>query len=149
MKATSAIVILLAALFSAAPSSGADGIAVIVNGSGPLGGLTGSDIKDIYLGNIRFVEGVKVTPLHYKEGPVKDAFLKTMVGKDSFKYRQYWTKKTFQDGTPSPATKGSPTEIFSAVAGVPGAIAYLPESELGDGRGVRVITKLDGKQQAP
>ncbi|MBI5237914.1 MAG: hypothetical protein HY887_05775 [Deltaproteobacteria bacterium] len=148
MKALKAILI-LAAFFLLAPCAGADGIAVIVNNTGPLSGLTESDIKDIYLGNLRFVEGVKITPLHYKEGPVKDAFLKSMVGKDSFKYRQYWTKKTFQDGTPSPATKTSPADITSVVIGNRGAIAYLPESELGDLRGVRVITKLSGKQQAP
>ncbi len=148
MKAFKAILI-FAALFLFAPSAGSEGIAVIVNNTGPLSGLTESDIKDIYLGNIRFVEGVKITPLHYKEGPVKDAFLKSMVGKDSFKYRQYWTKKTFQDGTPSPATKTSPADITSSVTGNRGAIAYLPESELSDLRGVRVIAKLDGKQQAP
>lgn len=148
MKALKAIFILFAAFLLSAPAVGAGGIAVIVNNAGHLGGLSESDIKDIYLGNIRFVEGVKITALHYKEGPVKDAFLKSMVGKDSFKYRQYWTKKTFQDGTPSPATKTSPSDIASAVAGNRGAIAYLPESELGDLSGVRVITTLAGKQQA-
>jgi len=120
-------------------------IAVIVNETGPLTEISEADIREIYLGNIKFVKGMAVMPIHYKEGPVKDAFLSSMVGMNSKKYRLYWTKKVFQEGGSLPASQNSPQLITLLVRQNAGAIRYVTVSELDEVKGIKVITKIKGE----
>ncbi len=123
----------------------AEELAVIVNESSPLTEITETDIRDIYLGHTRFLKGVKVVPINYREGPVKDAFLSSIVGMTSREYRRYWTRKSFSEGVTAPASQRSFKQIISSVKLVAGAIAigYLPVSELGETAGIRVITRIN------
>jgi hypothetical protein len=118
-------------------------LTVIVNEAGPLTEITETDIRDIYLGHIRFLKGFKVVPIHYREGPVKDAFLSSLVGMTSREYRRYWTRKSFKEGVPAPASQRSFKQIISSVKFIAGAIGYLPVSELDDTDGIRVIANTN------
>ncbi len=120
-------------------------IAVIVNETGPLTEISEADIREIYLGNIKFVKGMVVMPIHYKEGPVKDVFLSSIVGMDSKKYRLYWTKKVFQEGVSLPASQNSPSLIMLLVTKDAGAIGYVPISEMSGVKGIKIITKIKGE----
>jgi ABC-type phosphate transport system substrate-binding protein len=123
----------------------AEEIAVIVNESGPLTGIAERDVRDIYLGHMRFLEGVKLEPLNYREGPVKDAFLHSIVGKTSREYRRYWTRKSFKEGLTAPYSQRNVNQIISSVRSITGAIGYIPATELHDMEGVTIITTIDKK----
>lgn len=120
----------------------AEEIAVIVNEQGPLTQITETEIREIYLGNMKFAGGAALMPIHYKEGPVKDKFLSSVIGMDSKKYRLYWTKKVFQEGGSLPASQNSPQLIMLLVRKNAGAIGYIPASELDEVKGIKVITKI-------
>jgi hypothetical protein len=121
----------------------ADEIVVIVNGRGPLTGISKEDIREIYLGTIRFKGKVKYVPLNYSEGVVKNAFLLAIVGKTSKEYRLHWTKKIFRDGITSTSTLKNYKLIKLTVQKYAGAIGYLPRSELNDTKGIQIIATIN------
>lgn len=123
----------------------AEDIVVVVHAHGPLPGVTADEIREIELGNVRHVKGEPITPAHLREGPARDAFLTTMVGKTAKEYRQYWTRKVFQDGVPLPPTCESPELMLAFVRNNRGAIGYVPRSALGDGKGVSIVAVVPGK----
>ncbi len=121
----------------------AEEIAVIVNAKGPLSGLKEEGVKDIYLGHITFLNGVKVAPLNHREGEVKDRFLTALVGKTSMGYRRYWMRRSFREGVRLPASYKSFNQIVDKVKESAGAIGYLPASVLNDTAGIKVIITIN------
>lgn len=119
-------------------------IAVIVNASGPLVSVSEADIADIYLGEKRFQDDIKIVPLLYPEGAVKESFLRETVRMTQKEYKLYWTKKIFQEGTPIPKTPAGPADIVNTVKETEGAIGFLPRDMLKDLSGIKVI-KIIGK----
>lgn len=119
-------------------------IAIIVNASGPLVNADERDIADIYLGEKKFQDGIKIAPLLYPEGSVKEAFLKETVRMTQKEYKLYWTKKIFQEGIPIPKTPASPADIINTVKETEGAIGFLPKDLLKDLSGIKII-KIIGK----
>ncbi|GMR05227.1 MAG: hypothetical protein BMS9Abin24_021 [Thermodesulfobacteriota bacterium] len=136
-------IILLVAVLSSAPDLYAGTIAVIVNEAGPLTLISRVEVKDIYLGNLRFKDNVRVLPLNYREGAVKGAFLSSVLGMRPKEYRRYWMTKSFQEGIILPKPKKNYRDIIAQVKRTPGAIGYLPESELGEITGVRTIVTIE------
>ena len=120
-------------------------IAVIVNESGPLTQISEADIREIYLGNIRFIKGVAVTPLHYREGSIKDTFLSSIIDMNSREYRIYWTKKIFQEGGSIPVSQNSFGMIILTVKKDMAVIGYVPISELKETEGIKIIKKIAAK----
>ncbi len=121
----------------------AEEIVVIVNATGPLSGLEEESVKDIYLGRVTFLNGVKIVPLNYREGEVKDKFLTVLVEKTSREYRRYWMKKSFREGVRLPPSYKSFNQIIYKVKESAGAIGYLPASRLNDKAGIKVITIIN------
>lgn len=120
-------------------------IAVIVNKAGPLTQISEVDIREIYLGNIRFIKGMAVTPIHYKESSIKDIFLSSIIDMNSREYRVYWTKKIFQEGGSIPVSQNSFEMIILSVKKNIAVIGYVPISELKETEGIKVIKKIAAK----
>lgn len=112
-------------LQSHAYAVGEEGCIVIVNKDGPLAEADMEEVRDIYLGEKMFAKGKKVLPVNFTEGPLKDLFLKLVVGLNSKEYKHHWIKKVFQEGRTIPATMGSPHDIIEFVSKEKGAVAYL------------------------
>jgi hypothetical protein len=100
---------------------------VIVNRDGPLVDAGKELIRKVYLGEKRFAGDTKLLPVNFPEGPLKDTFLKTVVGMSSKEYMHHWIKKVFQEGLTLPAIK-SPVDALKFVDMEKGAVAYLPAS---------------------
>lgn len=143
-KAFKNIAVLITFLFIVISQAHAAEIAVIVNASGPLVSAIERDIADIYLGEKRFQEGIKIVPLLSPEGSVKEAFLKETLGMTQKEYKLYWTRKIFQEGTPLPKTPAGPADIINTVKETEGAIGFLPREVLKDLSGIKII-KIIGK----
>lgn len=135
-------VILVIAFLLFAASLHAEEFAVIVNAAGPLKEISKADVREIYLGNMRFINGEAIMPVHYKEGPVKEAFLSSIVGMNSKEYRQYWIRKVFHEGISAPASQNSFQSILSSVRTTAGAIGYVSASELNEIKGVKIIATV-------
>ena len=139
MKIFKPIAVLIMFFFLSISQAHAAEIAVIVNASGPLVSAAERDIADIYLGEKRFQDGIKIAPLLYPEGAVKESFLREMVRMTPKEYKLYWTKKIFQEGTPLPKTPAGIPDIINTVKETEGAIGFLPRDMLKDLSGIKVI----------
>ena len=120
----------------------AEEIAIIVNEQGPLTQISEAEIREIYLGNMKFAGGTAIVAVHYREGSVKDAFLSSIVKMNSREYRLYWTKKIFQEGGALPALQNSFQLIVSFVSKNKGAIGYVLRTELTDMKGIKVVATI-------
>jgi hypothetical protein len=98
---------------------------IIVNRHGPLVDTEMEVIKEVYLGEKRFAGSTRLLPVQFTEGPLKDAFLKTVVGMSPKEYKHHSIKKVFQEGF-SILSMGSPVDIVKFVLKEKGAVAYLP-----------------------
>src|SRR3972149_8660719 len=125
------IILLLFVSASGGPAHAGDFVK-IVNPDGPLKNGDAGDIKEIYLGEKRFSDSVKLVPINHVEGQMKNAFLKDVVGMDSKAYRLYWIKKVFQDGVPIPPSMGNVSAVIDMVKTEKGAVAYVPEEAVLD-----------------
>ena len=94
------IVILLSLLFQR-PAYAQDFV-IIVNPNGPLVEANVDTIRDIYLGEMRFVRDIRLKPVNITEGELKDTFLKRVVAMSSKEYRLHWVKKVFGEGLTIP-----------------------------------------------
>jgi len=108
-------------ILSSAPVQSAEPIAIIVNENSPLTHISRAEVKEIYLGEIRFLEGIRITPVHLPEGPIKDRFLSIAIGRTSKAYKLHWTKKVFQEGLSIPPVEVDPGEMIEWVGKEPGA----------------------------
>jgi ABC-type phosphate transport system substrate-binding protein len=118
-------------------------IAIIVNENGPLTHISKEDVREIYLGERRFVEGVRIVPIHCPEGPIKDNFLSSIIGRTSKAYKLHWVRKVFQEGLTLPEVKADPSEIIELVSKQEGAIGYVPRGLVSEDRGVRIIDIIE------
>ena len=114
---------------------------IIVNKEGPLLTVDVSLIKDIYLGDKRFSDDVKFKPVNSIEGPLKDRFLKEIIGMSSKEYKVHWIKKVFQEGLAIPATIAGVNDAVEFVMEEKGGIAYIPAGAAEDLDGVFIIRR--------
>lgn len=133
-------------LFLSASMVHALDIAVVVNASGPLVNATKADVIDIYLGEKRFWNGVKIIPVLYPEGSVKEGFLMETVGMTPKGYKLHWTRKVFQEGLSIPKTYDQPADIVKTVLSEKGGIGFLPMDMMKDLTGIKVIMVIREKR---
>jgi len=112
---------------------------VIVNPGGPLTKADMETMRDIYLGETRFAEGIRLVPVNPAEGRLKDVFLEKVVKMDSKEYRLHWIKKVFREGLMIPPSYATPSEIAEFVRKEKGAVGYIPAHGSSALEGVVVI----------
>ena len=135
--------VLLGYILLCTPVHAVESIAIIVNENGPLTHISKAEVREIYLGETRFVEGIRIIPIQGPEGPLKESFLTIVIGQPSKAYKLHWTKKVFQEGISLPPVKGHPAEIIEWVKEQPGAIGYVPRKLLDGQSGVRTLFILE------
>lgn len=116
---------LLLFLFLFQSNAHAGDFIVIVNKDGPLVGADMELVREVYLGEKKFANSTRILTVNFTEGPIKDAFIKTVVGMSPKEYKHHSLKKVFQ-GELSILVMGSPVDIIEFVAREKGAVAYLP-----------------------
>ena len=136
-------IVLLGCTLLCVPVQAAESIAIIVNEHGPLIHISKAEVREIYLGEIRFVEGTRIIPINGPEGPVKESFLYSVIGQSSKSYKLHWSKKVFQEGLSIPPLKTHSTEIIEWVKEQRGAIGYVPRELLNGQPGVRILYVLE------
>lgn len=152
LSAIAALVLALvtAMVFLPAPVlAGGDPIVVIVNVANPVGNLTMSDLKKLFLSDrSRWDTGKAVAPVMVTAGaPERTAFLKIVGGMNDADFGKYFMQAAFTGKSATPPKEVSSAQsVKSSVATSPGAIGFVKAGDFhGDGSdgGVKAV-KIDG-----
>jgi ABC-type phosphate transport system substrate-binding protein len=112
---------------------------VVVIGHDNLGKLEPAKVQKIFTGKLVKIDGIDVTAVNIKSGPLRDQFLQTFLQQTDAKYTAYWAIRMFVGKGAPPPELSSPAEVIQFVRSTPGAIGYVDESDLVDS--VRVLAR--------
>ncbi len=126
--------LLLALLCLCAARCWAEGIVVIAHPSVPKTDL--ATLQRIYTGKVIEINGVSIVPINAPPGSFeRNRFLRDFLQQDEEKYTAYWTVRRYI-GKGSPPREVASADMAVAVQSTPGAIGYLPDSELRPGMAI-------------
>ena len=114
-----------------------DDVVVVVNAAVPQS-VTLADIKKMYLGRLREIEGLKMVPIDLEgSSPERDEFLQKAIGQAPMLFDRYWTAKSYADGS-KPPERHPAAAVLALVQSEKGAVAYARRSAAIKTPGVRV-----------
>ena len=129
----------LVALWASVVATGRFGLAqtptlYIIGGQGVT--LTGTEVKEVYLGDKVFSGSVKLVPVD--NAAARETFLSKVMGMTPSKYESTWTKKAFRDALNPPNLLSTDAQVVEFVKRTIGAVGYVstPPS------GVTIIQKF-------
>lgn len=130
---------LLAALWllalGAAHAAGDGGFAVIAHPG--IGRVDAATLQRLYTGRAIEVAGQPVSVVNLAAGdPARERFLAQVVQSDEDRYVAYWTVRRHVGKGVPPRELGSAADVIDFVKATPGAIGYVPASELRPGLNV-------------
>lgn len=85
-------------------------------------------VRRVFLGRENTLAGARALVIYQKDGPVREAFDKDVLGKSGAELTQYWSKLTFTGKARAPAERGGDATIKAEVAATPGAIGYISDA---------------------
>lgn len=140
-------VLLLGLVLLAPPAdSAASGdVAVVVNSTVPVGEMSFTELRRVFLGERQFwSSSLRISLLlHAPAARERDVLLKTVYEMSEAQLRQHWIGKVFRaEAASAPQMFFSEEEIVQALATIPGSIAAIDAARLP--RGLRVL-KIDGR----
>jgi ABC-type phosphate transport system substrate-binding protein len=112
---------------------------VIVNLANPVKSLTNAELQRIFRKQSRmWPHGEQTVPVdwdstHY----LRAVFSKQVMNRSVREMAEYWVQQSMTQGLTPPSTLRSARSVLRFVASVPGAISYVPPSEVDDT--VRVV----------
>ena len=120
-------------------------IVVVVHKDNPVESLTRNDVVNLYMGRRRsFAKGYPAIPLdHASDSNVRREYYRRLVGKSVAQMNAYWARLLFTGRTTPPHVFADSSSILNAVKSNPGALAYLPSGDVGEG--VKVVFRLGDK----
>jgi hypothetical protein len=85
--------------------------------------LTGTEVKEVYLGDKVFSGSVRLVPVD--NAAAREAFLNKVMGMTASKYESVWTKKAFRDALNPPNVLSTDAQVLEFVRRTPGAVGYV------------------------
>ena len=133
------IVFLLAFLFTPGVVFAGD-IVVITSPGTAINSLSAKDVRNIYLGRIKSVNNVTVTPVDLtEETPARAQFMTIIINKSPRQFKSHWVRLVFSGkASPMPVVE-SEQEVIDWVLKNAGGIGYISESAITNA--VKVIYK--------
>lgn len=130
MKRMIATVFSLVMLLSAGPASAE--ILVVASKGTSLANVTLEDIRQLFSGKKRSVDGVEVTPLDMPaNSPIREQFYQQVLNKSPAQMRSHWARLTFTGkGNPPRAVTGTGELKALLVPANSGYIGYMERSEV-------------------
>jgi hypothetical protein len=127
-----------AALLSAGAAVGerdatSPAIAVVVGKKSFVTAISRDELRELYLRRQRiWPNGTRAIPINLPaDNAMRERFSKLVLGRSTRELVGYWNARYFEGITP-PVVLPSPAAIRAYLANEPGAIAYLPVSEVDD-----------------
>lgn len=128
----------------AADSSTGD-VAVVVNANVPVGEISFTELRRVFLGDRQFwSSNLRISLLlHAPVAHERDVLLKTVYEMSEAQLRQHWIGKVFRAEVPSaPQMFFSDEEIVQALTSIPGSIAAVDATRIP--RGLKML-RVDGR----
>jgi hypothetical protein len=135
----------LVLLAPAAADSSSGDIAVVVNSTVPVGEISFTELRRVFLGERLFwSSSLRISLLlHAPVARERDVLLKTVYEMSEAQLRQHWIGKVFRAEVPSaPQMFFSDEEIVQALAAIPGSIAAVDATRIP--RGLKML-RVDGR----
>lgn len=162
MMVRSRFVLLLSAALLLAPSlvptAAAQGrengdVAIVVHPDTPVSDLSLAEVRKIFLGDRQYWKGNTPVVLLVR-APVareREVVLKTIYRMTEARFKQYWISKIFTaEAATAPKIVYSSDQLNALVAGIPGAIGFMPARDVQPGvKVVRVDGRLPGEPFYP
>ena len=105
---------------------------VIVNNANPVASLSTTELRRIFMKQSRmWPNGEPMVPVdwdstHY----LRAIFSKDVLNRSVREMQEYWVQQSMTQGLTPPSTQRSARAVLRFVASVPGAISYVPPSEV-------------------
>jgi ABC-type phosphate transport system substrate-binding protein len=138
------IAILLGVAVETGAQSKASDMAVIVNPSTPVSDLSFAEVRKVFRGDRQYwTKDVPVVLLiRAPQSRERSVILKTLYGMSESQFKQYWIAKIFRaEATTAPKIVYSNDMATELISVIPGAIAFIPQTDVKDG--LKVV-KIDG-----
>ena len=123
-----------------------DNLVIIVSSKNPIGTLTPSQAKDIYLrkASKRWKEmNVNIIPLDVRgESESKNTFLSKVLQMSKVEMYRYFAEREYQNQEQPPIRLYSDTDIIKFVQENSSAIGYVMNSSIADATGVKIICSV-------
>lgn len=134
----------LLVLACAVPAWAAD-LVVVVNANAPVEDLSVGDVRDIYLGEKTYWEGVRIVPVGYMDGsPRQTEFLERVLAITENRFKTHWIKRIFREGGVPPRKAVTPDEAASLILRTPGGIGFFRAGEVENRTGLKVVFRVSG-----
>jgi ABC-type phosphate transport system substrate-binding protein len=131
------------------PTYATEPLAIVVNRSNPMNGISLADLRRIYRGQRgRWSNGRRVTLVMRDPGaPERDAILRSLYGVGEEEYRRGFLQAIFTgEASDAPKMLATPKGVLRFVFNVPGAIGYVRASEVDASvKTLRVDGRLPGE----
>jgi ABC-type phosphate transport system substrate-binding protein len=141
MMAWAAGAVLATVLSGAEPSvqEAASNLVVIVNKSNPITSLSVAELRRVFSKQTRmWRHGDSMVPVDWDAtSDVREQFSRAVMGRTVRQMSDFWVQQSITQGLAPPSTQRSARAILRFVANVPGAISYVPRSDVDDS--VKVI----------
>ena len=120
------------------------GFVVIVNKANPVKMLTVLELRRMFMKQTRmWPHAESIVPVDWDAtSPHREVFSRQVLGRSVREMGDYWVQLGVTQGQTPPSTQRSARAILRFVAGVPGAISYLPLADLDDTVAVVKVTGL-------
>jgi len=109
----------------------AEEFAVIVNSGNETGTVSKAQLKRIFLGQIKELNGVQLVPINLPpDSDLGNQFLTDVTGKSGEEYKEYWVAQQVKGLGSAPMIQKTSMIVKTMVAQIPGAIAYIPKADV-------------------
>jgi len=109
-------------------------LVVIVNKTNPVKTLTVLELRRIFMKQTRmWPHAESIVPVDWDAtSPHREAFSRLVLGRSVREMGDFWVQQGVTQGQTPPSTQRSSRAILRFVAGVPGAISYVPAADVDD-----------------
>lgn len=120
------------------------GFVVIVNKANPVKVLKLAELRRIFMKQTRmWPHAESIVPVDWDAtSPNREVFSRRVLARSVREMGDYWVQQSVTQGLAPPSTQRSARALLRFIAGVPGAIGYLPAADLDDTVSVVKVTGL-------
>lgn len=124
--------------------AGAATVMVVVNRNGPLTTASNGQLRDVFLGRVRFVQNTRVY-LVQLQGPPRQIVLRALVDMSESEFQLHWMRKAYEDGISPPALRSTPEDVLERVRQEKGAVGFVDRTSFRASDDLSVVYEAEGR----
>jgi ABC-type phosphate transport system substrate-binding protein len=142
MRLPIAAVGVLILLWPSVPAAEGQSFVIVVNKANPVKSMTVTELRRIFMKQARmWPHAESVVPVDWDAtSEIRQAFSRQVLNRSVREMGEYWVQQSVTQGLAPPSTQKSSRAVLRFVASVPGAISYIPPSEVDDSVNIVKVT---------